>query len=190
MALDDLPPGLSGGRSIEMPSMLEMMTLEFAIALDGKRVALAGIAALEPAVEPSLTLLARAVRKRPLVSVAERVIADRVRGVEGFAQILVRDLERRARRTAPDAGEAIGLELDAHRDLIRALTSRLQIGGADQVLNVVTDLVCDHVCLCEVAWRAQAPLHDDVEARIDIESLIRRAIEWTDAGGCIAAAVG
>src|SRR5262245_51952580 len=134
-----------------------------------KCVALAGIAAVETAAEPSHTLLARTVCELPLVSVAESVIADRMRGGEGFAEILVRDLERRARRTTPDACQAIGLELDAHRDLVRCLTSRLQPGGPDQVLHVVTDLVRDYVCLCEVAGRAQALLHDAVETRIDIE---------------------
>src|SRR5262245_2300835 len=52
----------------------------------------------------------------------------------------------------------------------------------------MTDLVCDYVCLCEVAGRAQALLHYGVEARIDIEFLIPRAIEWADGGGRVAAA--
>src|SRR5262252_8277158 len=115
------------------------------MVLHGKRVALPGIAALETAAEPSHTLLARTVRERPLVRVAEGVIADRVRGGEGFTEILVRDLERRARCATPDAGKAIGLELDTHRGLVRCLTCRRQPGGADQVLDVVTDLVCNHV---------------------------------------------
>src|SRR5215472_7506712 len=123
------------------------------MVLHGKRVALAGIATLETAAEPSFTLLARTVRERPLVRVAEGVIANRVRGGEGFAEILIRDLQRRARRATPNAREAIGLELDAHRGLVRRLASRLRPGGPDQVLNVVTDLVCDHVCLGEVAGR-------------------------------------
>ena len=53
---------------------------------------------------------------------------------------------------------------------------------------MVTDLVCEYVCLCEVAGRAQALFHDAVKARIDIEFLIRRAIERAHGGGCIAAA--
>src|SRR5262252_3964708 len=158
------------------------------MVLHGKRVALPGIAALETAAEPSHTLLARTVRERPLVRVAERVIADRVRGGEGFAEILVRDLERCARCATPDAGEAIGLELDTHRDLVRCLTSRLQPAGPDQVLNVVTHLVCDHVCLGKVAGRAQALRQNAVKARVDVEFLIRRAIEWPGGGGCLAAA--
>src|SRR5215831_17262881 len=158
------------------------------MVLHGKRVALAGIAAVEAAAEPAHTLLARTVCERPLVRVAEGVIADRVRGGEGFAQILVGDLERCARCATPDAGEAIGLELATHRGLVRCLTSRWQPGGPDQILNVVTDLVCDHVCLGKVAGRAQALRQDAVEARIDIEFLIRRAIEWAGSGGCVAAA--
>src|SRR4030095_4654965 len=134
-----------------------------------KRVALAGIAAIETAAEPSLALFARAVRELPLVGMAEGVVANRVRRGERFAQILVRDLKRRARRVTPDTCKAIRLQLDAHRVLVRGLTPRFQSAGADQVLNVVTDLVCDHIRLREVAWRAQAPFHYAVEARIDVE---------------------
>src|SRR5262245_61089369 len=96
---------------------------KLAIALDRKRVALAGVAALEAAPEPSLALLARPVGETSLVGMAEGVIADRVRGGERFAEILVRDLERRARRVTPDTRKAIRLELDAHRVLVRGLTS-------------------------------------------------------------------
>ena len=74
---------------------------EFAIVAHGKRVALAGIAALEPAAEPSFPLFARAVGELPLIRMAEGVIADRVRGRERFSEILVRDLKRRLRRTTP-----------------------------------------------------------------------------------------
>src|SRR5262245_4662867 len=163
---------------------------KLATALNCKRVALAGIAALETAAEPSLALLARAVSELPLVGMAEGVVADRMRGGERFTQILVRDLEGRARRVTPDACKAIRLELDPHRILVRGLTSCFQPGGADQVLNVVTDLVCNHVRLGEVAGRAQAPFHHDVKARIDVELLIPRAIEWADVGARVAAPAG
>src|SRR5262245_28402487 len=99
-----------------------------AIVLNGKRVALAGIAALESATEPSLALLARAVRKRPLVGLAEGVVTDRVRGGERFAEVLVRDRERCARGVTPDTRKAIRLELDAHRVLVRRLTIQFQPG--------------------------------------------------------------
>ena len=91
---------------------------EFAIVLHGKRIALAGVAALETAAEPSFPLLAGAVRERPLIRMAEGVIADRVRGGERFPEILVRDLERRSRRTTPDASKAVGLELHTYRGLV------------------------------------------------------------------------
>jgi hypothetical protein len=55
------------------------------MALDGKRVALAGVAAVEPAAEPSLALFARAMRELPLIGMPEGVIADRMRGGERFA---------------------------------------------------------------------------------------------------------
>jgi hypothetical protein len=57
-------------------------------------------------------------------------------------------------------------------------------------LNVVTDLVCDHIRLGEVAWCGQAPFNYAVEARIDLELLIPRAIEWADVEGRVAAPAG
>src|SRR5262249_48890355 len=118
---------------------------QLAIAPNRKRVALAGVAAVEAAAEPSHALLARPARELRLVGLAEGVVADRVRGGERFAEILVRDLERRACRVTPDPCEAIRLELDAHRVLVRGLPRRFPPGGTDQVLNVVTDLVRNHV---------------------------------------------
>src|SRR5262245_13319858 len=178
----------ASGTTTMAPAMKEVSQL--AIVPDGKRVTLASVAALEAAAEPSLTLLARPVRELPRVGMAEGVVADRVRGRERLAEILVRDLERRARRATPDACEAIRLELDAHRVLVRRLAPRFQAGGTDQVLNVVADLVCNHVRLCEVAGRAQALFHHHVEARIDVKLLIPRCIGWADVGCRVAAAAG
>jgi hypothetical protein len=69
-----------------------------AMALNLEGVALAGVTAIGAAAEPSVALLAHPVRELPLVGMAEGVVADRVRGGERFVEILVRDLERRARR--------------------------------------------------------------------------------------------
>src|SRR5262245_53401092 len=163
---------------------------QLTIAPNRKRVALARVASLEAAAEPSLALFARPVRELPLIGMTEGVVTDSVRGSERFPEILVRDLERRARGVTPDTCEAIRLELDTHRLLVRGFTRRLQPGGANQVLNVVADFVRNHVRLCEVAGRVQALFHQSVETRVDVELLIRRAIEWADAGGRVAAAAG
>jgi hypothetical protein len=56
----------------------------------------------------------------------ERIVADRVRGVQRFAQIRVIDRQRRRARVAPHAGEAIGLQLDAHRGLVLVLALNLR----------------------------------------------------------------
>ena len=44
----------------------------------------------------------------------KRVIADRVRGVQSFAEIRFVDRQCLARGVTPNAGQAIGLQLDAH----------------------------------------------------------------------------
>src|SRR4029453_8513460 len=100
-------------------------------------------AAGETAAEPSHALFARTVRELPLVGMTEGIVADRVRGGESFAQIVVRDLERRTRRVTPDTCKAIRLQLDAHRVLVRRLAPRFQPGGAAQVLNVGHGLGAD-----------------------------------------------
>jgi hypothetical protein len=91
----DINTGLAGGS-------------ELAIVPHGERVALAGIAALEPATEPSLPLLARPVRELPLVGMAESVIADGVRGGERRRRRLHRhgvlDPARRCRAAFPPEG--------------------------------------------------------------------------------------
>ena len=66
-------------------------------------------------------------------------------------------------RVRPDAGEAVGLQLDAHAQRVglRLAAARPRIAStlprdAHQVLHVVADLVRDHVGLRELAGRAEA----------------------------------
>jgi hypothetical protein len=73
-------------------------------------------------------------------------------------------------------GELIGFRL-AHARLPRIdLLHR-----AEQVLDVMPDLVCDDVSLCEVAGRAEFRLHVAIEGEIDVNLLVARTIEGADA---------
>ena len=60
----------------------------------------------------------------------------------------------------PDAREAVRLEFEAHRRGIRAVhaASLRFLFDAQNILNVVSDLVGKHVGLSEFTWRAKAPL--------------------------------
>ena len=78
----------------------------------------------------------------------------------------------------PDAGEAVGLQLQPHRELVglllasRAAARRCTFSrDAEQVLHVVADLVRDHVRLREIARRAEAPLELVEEGQVEIDLL-------------------
>ncbi len=89
-------------------------------------------------------------------------------GLEAPAVFLLR-----ARR--PDAGEAVGLQLDAHAERVRlrlaaAPAQRVDlVHDAELVLHVVADLVGDDVGLGELARRAEALLEHLVEAQVDVD---------------------
>jgi hypothetical protein len=48
---------------------------------------------------------------------------------------------------------------------------------ANQVLHVVADFVRDHIGLREIAGRIQPRLHRLIEARVDVEIAVGRAVE-------------
>ena len=85
----------------------------------------------------------------------------------------------------PDAGQAIGLQLEPHRQRVglllrRRAAARLHLlGDAEQVLHVMPDLVRDHVGLREIARRLEALAQLAVEAEVDVDLLIGRAVERT-----------
>jgi hypothetical protein len=61
------------------------------------------------------------------------------------------------------------------------------VGDAQQVLDVVADLVRDHVRLREVAGRAQALAEQLVEREVDVHLLVAGAVERPHVGGRAAA---
>src|SRR5207237_7023912 len=85
---------------------------------------------------------------------------------------------------APDAGEAVGLQLEPYRNRVGGAgilpfkAPRLRV-DPKQMLNVMPKLVSEDVRFREIAGRAEAPLQLVVEAEIDINLLIERTVERT-----------
>src|SRR5262245_40475153 len=169
----------------------------------GESIAAPHLARLEAGHEPTLALLGAAVREGIRNDIAlclalQGIVADRCRGAQRRLNVSRLD-ERRLALTAqililvarPDAGEAIGLQLDLHLDAVRLRAAAaggalrlLRLGqDAEQVLHVVADLVCDHVGLRELAGfaadvAAAEARRDLIEERgVEIDLLVHRTIE-------------
>src|SRR5262249_30420780 len=129
-----------------------------------KGVAARNRAGLEAGVEPALALLGAAVGEAVGYDVAlrsplQRVVADRGGRAQGRLDVSGLDERRlafvpehRVLAVRPHPGEAVGLQLDLHLDVIgrslaagRALRLLRLRQDAEQVLHVVADLVRDHV---------------------------------------------
>ncbi len=94
----------------------------------------------------------------------------------------------------PHAGQAIGLQLEPHRQQI-GLTLGYALAGllhlvrdAEQVLHVMADLVRDHVGLGEIALRPVALAELVEEGQVEIDLAVGRTVErphlrLTDAAG-------
>ena len=161
------------------------------------RVAGGRLAALVADREPVLALGRRAVRPRLRVDLALRllldpVVADRRGGIEPVRDVgLGQSIDVAGLRgvVRPDAGEAVGLQLGAHRAAGRARSARAAAESAEQVLDVVAVLVGEHVRLRErAARRAEAVAQLVEEAEVDVDVLVDRAVERADVGGRGAAA--
>ncbi len=160
------------------------------------------LARLQASVEPALALRGGAVGERVRYHVAlrpalQRVVADRRGGAQrslDVARVNERRLALRAQgrvlAVSPDAGEAVGLQLDLDLDLVGvgtaagALLRLLRLRqDAEQVLHVVADLVRDHIGLREQARLAAGITAaeaggDLVEERgVEIDLLVDRAVE-------------
>src|SRR5690606_19799294 len=151
------------------------------------------IAVLEPAVaqavgEPGHALLGRTVVEAfrndvALGALLQRVITDLVGGIQRLLDValLQQALLRGVMR--PDAGEAVGLQLDTGRQAIgfhlaHALPLAVEFRQhADQVLDVVADLMRDRISLREVARRLELLRQVAEEAEVDVNLAIAGAVE-------------
>jgi hypothetical protein len=82
----------------------------------------------------------------------------------------------------PNKGETISLEFHANRKCIpRARILALQVPNPafnpQQVLDVVSEFVREHVGLCELARRTEALLKFVVKSEVDVHLLIGRTVE-------------
>ena len=88
---------------------------------------------------------------------------------------------------AQTPGEAVRLQFDAHRAAVRALVLRA-VEDAEQVLDVVPVLVCDHVGLREgAALGAEARAELVEEAEVDVDVTVGGAVEGPHRRGGAAA---
>ena len=153
----------------------------------------------------SLTEPVGALRAR---TVGERVGHHRARGAPHH--LVVADLCRRVqagldvaaiepaagllRVMRPHARIAVGLQLEPHRQLVGLALADALLRGlhllhrAQQVLDVVADLVGDDVGIGELARRLELLRQHPVEAEVDVDRLVVRAVER--AGGGLAGAAG
>ena len=143
-------------------------------------------------VEPLLARGGRAVGPALRIDTArgallDAVVADGGGRVQPVRDVLVGQVLDEAgldRVRGPDAGVAVGLQLQPHRAgrLPLAVSAHLLI-GAQQVLDVVPVLVGDHVRLGErAAARAEAGAQVVVERQVDVDLLVGRAVERADGG--------
>jgi hypothetical protein len=92
--------------------------------------------------------------------VALEVVADDLGGAQDVGDVRLRELAGARDEVQPDPGVAVGLELDTHRAVVRAPgVVRVRLGDAmveaEQLLDVVADLVGGHVARREPAAEAE-----------------------------------
>src|SRR5215213_357495 len=166
-------------------------------ALEG--VARAELPRFEARREPVLALLRGSVRPRLRVHLALRlalnaIVADGACRVERGCDVRLRDAGDEARllcMIGPDAREAVGLELRAHRAALGPLpvTRPRPPERPREILHMVTVLVREHVRLGErSAARAEPGAEVVEEAEVDVHVLVDRAVERADIAARAAAA--
>src|SRR6185436_3658058 len=106
----------------------------------------------------------------------DRVVADLGRRVERLVDVADLELVAALRVPGPRARQAVGLKLGRNRADLAATEE------AAQVLDVVANLVCDHVRLCEIARRAKPAAQHVVERQVDVDLAVDRAVERDDRG--------
>ena len=83
----------------------------------------------------------------------------------------------------PDAGKAIGLQFQPHLQGVALLGTAAFLScahlrfDAQQILHVMTDLVRNHIGLCEITRGFKALGQFAIKAQIDIDAAVRRAIK-------------
>ena len=81
------------------------------------------------------------------------------------------------RGVCPDAGETISLQLQADgKGICLGRVLQLQgahlVGNAQEFLDVMSDLVCNHVCLGELALSPKSTFQLVIKAQVDIDFFV------------------
>src|SRR3954454_9004502 len=115
------------------------------------------------------------------------VVANGICATQRFFDIArVEEVEPLLGVMGPNTGEKISLQLESHRQAVSLLAtcalagSGYLVGDTEQLLHVMADLVRDYVRLRKITRRAEARLQLAVEAEIEINALIFRAIKRSD----------
>src|SRR4051794_31512474 len=169
-------------------------------ALDLAREGVAGLeaAGIEAGLEPVIALLRGAVGEGlrvdpPLRLLLDPIVADSRRRGQAFLEVTVLEDAPVIGRPRPDAGQAVGLELESHRERVGVVGIRLALLSdvlldAELLLDVVAQLVGDDIGLGEVAGSLEALVQLVEEAEIEIDLAIERAVERPGRGAGEAAA--
>ena len=114
-----------------------------------------------------------------LALLLEIVISDLGCAVEGFLDVaLFEGPVSRIVIVGPDSGIIVGLELQTYAVLVRNRLAGLLhdlmglVEGSEQVLDMVSDLVGDHIGVCKVAVCSEGLLHRGEEAEVEIDRLV------------------
>ncbi len=114
----------------------------------------------------------------------QRVVADARGGIQPFLDVAgLQPGLGLLRVVGPYAGQAVGLQFQAHRQRVHLLFGHaaahaVDLGGdAQQPLHMVADLVRDHVGLRKVARRTEPPGQRVEETQVDVDLLVGRAVE-------------
>ncbi len=145
----------------------------------------------KPGAEPLHALLTRPVGERVRVDAAALLLLDPVvpdrRGrrqpffdVAGLDEVVLR-----VGGVGPDAGKAVRLELEPHRELVGVVGVLLPLEvdvlhHAEEVLDVVAELVRDHVGPREVAGGAELLLQLVEEGEVEIDLAVAGTVERAD----------
>ena len=116
----------------------------------------------------------------------EPVIPYGARGSESFFDVACLEDASLPGVVRPDSGEEVGLEFEAHGKLVGlgfpypSLRRVHPVHRAQEVLNVMTDLVREDICLSKVSWSAEPRLQLPIEGQVDVKLLITRTVERPD----------
>ncbi len=124
----------------------------------------------------------------PLGLLLDAVVADGGGRIERLGDLVLAERSQepgldRVRR--PHAGVAVGLELRPHGGALRTLPVAADlVQRSEEVLHVVPVLVREDVGLCERTTLGPEPCLELLEEpEVDVDLLVRRAVEGTDVGG-------